>query len=62
MLASRATGAVAGHSDVGPLTVETLIAGLKPTTLYRYRMVATNAVGPSDGADHLPHRRPMTAP
>ena len=42
---------VMGATDVGPLTVETRIAGLKPSTLYHYRLVAGNAAGTSYGAD-----------
>ena len=42
---------VSGHTDTGPLTVETRIAGLKPNTLYHYRMVATSAGGTGFGAD-----------
>jgi len=45
------TTTISGHSDVGPLTVETLIQRLKPSTLYHYRLVATDAAGTSYGTD-----------
>ncbi|HET9104776.1 MAG TPA: choice-of-anchor Q domain-containing protein [Solirubrobacteraceae bacterium] len=42
---------VSGHTDSGPLTLETRIGGLKPGTVYHYRLVATSAAGISRGAD-----------
>ena len=42
---------VSGHTDTGPLTVETRIGGLKPGTTYHYRLVATSAAGATRGAD-----------
>lgn len=44
-----ATAAGAGNADE---SVSKVISGLKPDTLYHYRIVATNAVGTSVGADH----------
>jgi len=42
---------VTGHTDLAVLFFDTLIQRLKPSTLYHYRMVATNAAGTSYGAD-----------
>lgn len=50
---------VTGHTDVAVLSVDTLIQRLKPSTLYHYRLVASNAAGTSYGADRTFRTAPV---
>lgn len=42
---------VLSRTDVGPLSVASLITGLRPSTIYHYRLLASSAGGVALGAD-----------
>ncbi len=51
-----------GGLEGGPIVVEQQLAGLRPATVYHYRVVATNALGQTVGADQTFTTPPPTPP
>jgi hypothetical protein len=56
------TGVTSAGSGTSPAAVSATLTGLAPNTTYHYRLLASNSVGPSTGADQTFTTPPISLP